>query len=142
MIYVAIVVAAGKRPAAVLLLVCRKTSMHVWQKVEGRTRPYYVGTMYGGSIFGAVDPIYIVMLLKILGPGYVVWDKAASIQFKKPGTSTFFAAFVITNEELKAIKDALAALPSVERVYSVELVDAECVVHAAIDKTVYITRRQ
>ncbi len=73
------------------------------QKVEGRTRPYSVGTMCGGSIYGAVDPIYMVMLIKILGPGYVVWDKAVSIQFKKPGTSTLFAIFVITNEELKAI---------------------------------------
>jgi len=97
--------------------------------------------MYGGSIYGAVDPIYMVMLIKILGPGYVVWDKAASIQFKKPGTSMFFSTFVIANEELNAIKDALAALPSVESAYSVELVDAECVVHAAIDKTVYMKRR-
>jgi acyl-coenzyme A thioesterase PaaI-like protein len=106
-----------------------------------RTRNY-VGTIYGGSMYGAVDPIYMVMLIKILGLDYIVWDKAASIRFKRPGTNALFTKFVITNEELNAIKTALATLPSVERVYNVELVDREGVVHAAIDKTVYIKRRQ
>ena len=33
----------------------------------------------------AVDPIYMLMLLKILGPEYIVWDKSANIRFRKPG---------------------------------------------------------
>jgi acyl-coenzyme A thioesterase PaaI-like protein len=102
----------------------------------------YVGTIYGGSMYGAVDPIYMVMLIKVLGPGYVVWDKAASIRFKKPGTSTLFAKFVLTEEETDAIKDALGSAPSVERVYLVELVDAEGVVYASIKKTVYIRKKE
>jgi acyl-coenzyme A thioesterase PaaI-like protein len=105
-----------------------------------RTRNY-VGTIYGGSMYAAVDPIYMVMLIKILGPDYVVWDKAASIRFKKPGTGTLFAKFVITEEERTAIKAALAALPSVERVYQVELVDKAGVVHASIEKTLHIRRK-
>jgi len=105
-----------------------------------RTRNY-VGTIYGGSMYAAVDPIYMVMLIKILGPEYVVWDKAASIRFKKPGTGTLFAKFVIADDELNAIWTALATLPSVERAYHVELVDADGIVHAAIDKTVYIRRK-
>jgi len=105
-----------------------------------RTRNY-VGTIYGGSMYGAADPIYMVMLIKVLGPEYVVWDKAASVRFKKPGTSTLSAKFVLTEEEISAIKDALNSAPSVERVYLVELVDAEGVVHATIEKTVYIRRK-
>jgi hypothetical protein len=104
-----------------------------------RTRNY-VGTIYGGSMYGAVDPIYMVMLIKILGPEYIVWDKAALIRFKKPGNGTLFARFVITDEELNAIKDALAILPSIERVYHVELFNTEGVVHAEIDKTIYIKK--
>ena len=52
-----------------------------------RTRNY-VGTIFGGSLYGAADPIYMIMLIKVLGPGYVVWDKAATIRFRKPGTAT------------------------------------------------------
>jgi acyl-coenzyme A thioesterase PaaI-like protein len=105
-----------------------------------RTRNY-VGTIYGGSMYGAVDPIYMLMLIKVLGPGYIVWDKAASISFKKPGTSTLFAKFVLSEEEISAIKDALSYAPSVERIYLVDLVDAEGVVHAFIEKTVYIRKK-
>jgi acyl-coenzyme A thioesterase PaaI-like protein len=105
-----------------------------------RTRNY-VGTIYGGSMYAAVDPIYMLMLIKVLGPEYVVWDKAASIRFKKPGTSTLFAQFILTEEEISAIKNALSSAPSVERIYLVELVDAEGVVHASIEKTVYIRRK-
>ena len=36
-----------------------------------RTRNY-VGTIFGGSVYGAVDPHYMIMLIKILGKGYVV----------------------------------------------------------------------
>jgi acyl-coenzyme A thioesterase PaaI-like protein len=55
-----------------------------------RTRNY-VGTIFGGSLYGAVDPHYMIMLIKILGPEYIVWDKAATIRFKKPGRGTLYA---------------------------------------------------
>ena len=106
-----------------------------------RTRNY-VGTIYGGSMYGAVDPIYMVMLIKVLGPDYVVWDKAASIRFKKPGTHALSAKFVLTEEEISAIKDALSSAPPVERIYLVELVDTEGVVHASIEKMVYIRKKE
>ncbi len=106
-----------------------------------RTRNY-VGTIYGGSMYGAVDPIYMLMLIKVLGPEYVIWDKAASLRFKKPGISTLFAKFILTEEEISAVKDALSSAPSVERIYPVELVDAEGVVHASIEKTVYIRKKE
>jgi hypothetical protein len=105
-----------------------------------RTRNY-VGTIYGGSLYGAVDPFYMIMLIKNLGPGYVVWDKAATIRFRKPGKSTLTATFVIDDAELAAIHEALATAPSVDRVYKVALVDAEGVVHAEVEKVVYIRRR-
>ncbi len=60
--------------------------------------------IYGGSMYGAADPIYMLILIKVLGPEYVVWDKAASLHFKKPGTSTLFTKFVLTEEEISTIK--------------------------------------
>jgi acyl-coenzyme A thioesterase PaaI-like protein len=105
-----------------------------------RTRNY-VGTIFGGSLYGAVDPLYMILLIKILGPGYVVWDKAATIRFLKPGRGTLHARFVIEEAEIEAIKKALQTAPSVDRVYSVDLADAAGVVHAAVEKTLYIRRR-
>jgi acyl-coenzyme A thioesterase PaaI-like protein len=100
-----------------------------------------VGTIFGGSMYAAVDPIYMTMLIKILGPEYVVWDKAAAIRFKRPGTSTLYATFMLSKEEVAAIKAAAGTSPSTKRSYLVELVDADGLLHASVDKTVYIRRK-
>ena len=104
------------------------------------TRNYY-GTLFGGSLYGAIDPIYMIMLIYILGAEYVVWDKAATSQFKKPGRETLYAKFVLDEAEINAIKTLLAAEPSVERVYTVDLTDRNGVVHATCEKTLHIRRR-
>jgi len=105
-----------------------------------RTRNY-VGTIFGGSLYGAVDPIYMIMLIKILGPEYVVWDKAATIHFKRPGQGTLYARFMIGEEETKTILSLLESAPSVDRIYRVDLTDAAGVVHAAVEKTIYVRRK-
>jgi len=105
-----------------------------------RTRNY-VGTTFGGSLYGAVDPFYMIMLIKLLGPEYVVWDRAAAIRFRKPGRGTLFARFVITEDELASIRIALETQSKIDRVYQVELADAAGEVHASIEKTVYIRRK-
>ena len=33
-----------------------------------------------GSLYAAVDPIYMIQLIYVLGEEYVVWDKAAEIR--------------------------------------------------------------
>jgi acyl-coenzyme A thioesterase PaaI-like protein len=108
-------------------------------KLSLRTRNY-VGTIFGGSIYGAIDPIYMLLLINILGPGYIVWDKAASIRFKKPGRGTLEARFHISEDEVAAIRELAAREKSVDRVYTVEFKDRDGVVCASIEKTVYIRR--
>jgi acyl-coenzyme A thioesterase PaaI-like protein len=98
-----------------------------------------VGTIFGGSIYGAVDPIYMIMLMRLLGREFVVWDKTAEIRFLKPGRATLYATFKIAEEELTEIRKATANGP-VDRVYTVDLVDAAGVSHATVRKTIYIRR--
>jgi Domain of unknown function (DUF4442) len=43
----------------------------------------YVGTHYGGSLYSMADPFLMLMLIENLGKDYIVWDKAASIRFRK-----------------------------------------------------------
>lgn len=106
-----------------------------------RTRNY-VGTIYGGSLYGAVDPIYMMMLIKTLGPGYEVWDKSAMIRFLKPGRNTLYAHFRITPSELDEIRAALNTQPSIDRSYHIELADAAGVVHAVVDKVIHIRKKE
>ena len=106
-----------------------------------RTRNY-VGTIFGGSMYGAVDPICMVVLIKALGPGYVVWDKAATIRFRKPGRTTLHARFTLDDAELAAIRAALEDALSTERTYTIQLVDAEGVLHAEVEKLIHIRRKK
>ena len=106
-----------------------------------RTRNY-VGTIYGGSMYGAADPFYMVMLIRNLGPDYIVWDKAATIRFKKPGRTTLYARFTLNDAELDAIRADLAGKRSIDRVYHVDLADAEGTVHASVEKVIYIARKE
>ena len=106
-----------------------------------RTRNY-VGTIYGGSLYGAVDPFYMVMLIRNLGPDYVVCDKAATIRFLKPGRSTLYARFALDEAELDAIKSALVNQRSVDRSYSIDLTDVAGAVYASVEKVIYIARKR
>jgi len=105
-----------------------------------RTRNY-VGTIFGGSMYAAADPILMVMLIRNLGSDYLVWDKSASIRFRRPGRGTLYATFTLDQEELDAIRAALRDADRVDRDYRVELVDAEGVIHAEVEKTIQIRRR-
>jgi hypothetical protein len=70
-----------------------------------------------------------------------VWDKAAAIQFKRPGRTTLYAQFMLEASELEAIRAALEHARSIERVYAVDLTDAQGVVHATVEKAIYIRRK-
>ncbi|WP_122089697.1 DUF4442 domain-containing protein [Halalkalicoccus subterraneus] len=118
-----------------------------WQEVRielplnWRTKNY-VGTTYGGSMYGAVDPVYMMMLIRTLGEEYVVWDKEAEIRFKKPGRGTLYATFRLSDEELDAIRAELERTDSTDRVYTVDLIDEEGITHATVRKTLHVTTDQ
>jgi hypothetical protein len=99
-----------------------------------------VGTIFGGSLYGAVDPMFMIMLIKILGPGYIVLDKVATIRFRKPGRTTLYATFSLDDAEIDAIRAATASGQSVDRTYHVDLVDEAGVVHASVEKVIYVKR--
>ena len=116
------------------------SEVRVRLRLSWRTRNY-VGTIFGGSLYGAVDPFYMLMLMFRLGPGYTVWDKSAAVRFLKPGRKTLYARILVGDEEVAAIRTALETAPSVDRVYTVELADRDGTVCAAVEKTVYVRRK-
>jgi len=101
----------------------------------------YVGTIFGGSMYAAVDPVYMLMLIMNLGREYVVWDKSACITFKKPGRTALFARFLIDENELAAIRSELEHARHVDRAYHVDLVDEQGTLHASVEKVVYVRKK-
>jgi len=116
------------------------TEVRIRLSLHWRTRNY-VGTIFGGSMYGAIDPVYMMMLIHLLGPDYVVWDKAATIRFRKPGRETLYATFRIPASELDGIRADVTANGRTEREYAVDLVSASGEVHASFTKLLSIRRR-
>src|SRR5450755_404720 len=83
----------------------------------------YVGTHYGGSLYSMTDPFFMLMLIENLGPDYVVWDKSASILFKKPGRGTVSASFRLSDQQIDDIRQALKTEEKIERMFQVEIKD-------------------
>jgi hypothetical protein len=101
----------------------------------------YVGTHFGGSLYSMCDPFYMLMLINILGPNYIVWDKAATIRFKKPGKGVMKATFQLTEEKIAEIRAAAEVQPKVEPQFQVLIKDAEGNVVAEIDKLLYVKKK-
>ena len=111
--------------------------IHVKLRLYWATRNY-VGTVFGGSIYGAVDPIYMLQLIKILGKDYIVWDKAASIKFLKPVKKTVYARFIITDELLTEVKAKVATDKKCDINLTVAFEDEQGSKYAEVIKTLYI----
>ena len=85
----------------------------------------YVNTIFGGSMFSSVDPIPMVQLMNILGKDYVVWDKSAQIDFKRPAKVDLYATFSYSPEEIAEIKNRVANDHEIEITKETRLMDRE-----------------
>ncbi len=116
-------------------------SVDVEMKLTPENRNY-VGTHFGGSLFAMTDPFYMVMLHHALGEDFVVWDKAGSIRFRRPGLSTVRAHFELTDERLAEVRAALQRDGVCEPTFSVEILDAEDEVICTVERLVYCATRE
>ncbi len=98
----------------------------------------YVGTHFGGSLFAMTDAFYMLMVMANLGGDYIVWDKAASIRYRRPGRGKVRAEFRLANAQLDEIREQLKTLPKYEPVVRVEVKDEAGEVIAEVEKVLHV----
>ena len=118
-----------------------------WREVDvemrlGRLNRNYVGTHFGGSLFAMTDPFYMLMLVHLLGRDYTVWDKAATIDFVKPGRGTVTAVFRLEEEQIAEIVAATADGSKHLPVFRCDVHDTDGDLVARIDRTLYVRRKR
>lgn len=96
------------------------------------------GTNFGGSISAMTDPFYAMMIMKNLGPRYVVWDKKAVIDFKKPGAGRLTAEFKLTQERIDEIKAEVKETGKANPEFLVQVKDESGQVVAEALRTVHV----
>lgn len=103
----------------------------------------YVGTIFGGSMASATDPIFMIQLMNILGKDYVVWDKEATIKFKRPANESAYASFIFIQEEIDGIIREIKSEQKMNLVKKVNLTNKNGeVVFAEVIKTIYIADKK
>lgn len=126
------------------------TGMHITAladrhaRIELRARPWnrnYVGTHFGGSLFAMTDPFWMILILRQLGRDHFIWDKAAEIEFIKPGRGTVSAEFQLTDDILDGIRRACAGGDKHLLWLPVDVVDAQGEVVARVRKQIYARRK-
>ncbi|MCK5847041.1 MAG: YiiD C-terminal domain-containing protein [Bacteroidales bacterium] len=99
-------------------------------------------TVFGGSIYASIDPIFAIQLRNIFGKEYVIWDKEAHIVFKKPIKKKVVANFIIEDDVIAEIKDSLNSKGEYYLKLPVEFVDKVGNVHMSATKVVYIATKE
>jgi acyl-coenzyme A thioesterase PaaI-like protein len=101
-----------------------------------------VGVHFGGSLYAMCDPWFMLILMRLLGDNYIVWDKAASIQFKRPGRGTVKARFHIPKEREDQIRSKADQHIKIEPTFSVDVMDEQGQVIAQVEKLLYVRKKK
>lgn len=117
-----------------------------WKEIDvemklHRWNTNYVGTHYGGSLYSMTDPFLMLMLIENLGKDYIVWDKSASIRFRKPGRGTVSASFRLSEAHIQEIRDALTTEEKIERTFLVEVKDESGTIIAEVQKLLHVRKK-
>ena len=108
---------------------------------ETRNNRNAVGTHFGGSLYSMCDPFYMLMFMARLGKGYVIWDKAASIDFQRPGKGTVRAVFTLTDEDDARARRETEGGARYTPTYVVDVMHAAGERVARIEKVLYFRRK-
>jgi acyl-coenzyme A thioesterase PaaI-like protein len=100
-----------------------------------------VGTQFGGSLYSMVDPHLMLLLMRLLGKAYLVWDKSASIDFVKPGISKVTANIRIPDDTLGDILEKTRNGGKHFATFSIDIVDSANEIVARVSKVIYIRRK-
>ncbi len=99
------------------------------------------GTHFGGSLYAMTDPFFVFIILNYLGNEYVVWDKSAKIEFKKPGKGTVKSIFEINEAQLKKIKEEVDIDLKKVFIFYAEIKNTSDEIIATVEKEIYVRKK-
>jgi len=101
----------------------------------------YVRTAFGGNLFSMTDPFWMIMVMESLGREYIVWDKAAEIEFVAPGKEDVFAEFRLDDAVLDELRRDAGENRKVLRWFDVEIKTKSGELVARVRKQLYVRRK-
>lgn len=108
--------------------------MHFWNR-------NYVGTHFGGSIYSMTDPFYMLMLMQLLGKGYIIWDKSASIRYKIPAKGNLYAKFELSQEQIEKIRAEVEERGKIQPEFHIPITNEANEIVAIVNKVISIAKK-
>jgi hypothetical protein len=102
----------------------------------------YLGVHFGGSLYSMCDPFFVFLLSMHLGKNFIIWDKAASINFIKPGKGRVKVDFHIPKDEIQRIHQLAESGEKVLPEFEATIVDEENNTVARVKKTLYVKKKK
>ena len=111
-----------------------RMGLHFWNK-------NLFGTQFGGSLYSMCDPHFVFIVIRNLGAGYLVWNKAAQIEFLRPGRGRVTATFHVPPEKIAEIRAAADRGEKVEPVLVAEIVADDGQLVARVTATLWVRKK-
>ncbi len=111
-----------------------RMGLHWWNK-------NLFGTQFGGSLYSMCDPHFVFILIKNLGPGYLVWNKSAEVEFLRPGRGRVTATFHVPPVAIAEIRAAADRGEKVEPVLVVDIVADDGTLVARVTETLWVRKK-
>ncbi len=111
-----------------------RMGLHFWNR-------NLFGTQFGGSLYSMCDPIFLFIVSRNLGRGYQVWDKAAQVEFLRPGRGRVTASFVVPPERIDEIRASADRGEKVEPVFAVDVVADDGTLVARVTKRLWVRKK-
>ena len=100
-----------------------------------------VGTHFGGSLYSMIDPHLMLLLMKLLGKDYLVWDKSATIEFVKACKKKVMSVIKISEDTLEEIRRNTAKGDKYFPKFFIEIRDEDDILVARAEKTIYVRKK-
>jgi hypothetical protein len=84
----------------------------------------------------------MLILMRRLGRGFVVWDKSSTIRFRRPGKTDCRVRFEVSDDEIELIRRQVVQTGQMDWSRSVKIFDTKGQVVAEVDKTLYIATKE
>jgi len=101
-----------------------------------------VNTHFGGSLYSMIDPHIMLLLMQVLGKEYLVWDKAADIEFIKASKKKVRTIIKITDKDLEDIVLMTEQGEKYFPEFIVDVIDEDNELVARVKKTIYVKKKK
>jgi hypothetical protein len=101
-----------------------------------------VNTHFGGSLYSMIDPHIMLLLMQVLGKEYLVWDKAADIEFVKASKKKVKAVIKITDQEIENILKMTKSGDKYFPEFTVDVLDEDNELIAKVKKIIYVKKKK